>query len=139
MFHLTRSNHRHHHRYQCVYYFASESVWEPPEEGYMTFAEQEEEAKEQAIQEELLKQLEIEEAVANAEILEEKRANAERERLKELRKASAVRACPGSTEDDQNAITTSATIEEESRPYRRDYSIPEKSHPYGPWRTVRKM
>ncbi|XP_029035966.1 WW domain-binding protein 4 isoform X1 [Osmia bicornis bicornis] len=117
----------------------NESVWEPPEEGYMTFAEQEEEAKEQAIQEELLKQLEIEEAVANAEILEEKRANAERERLKELRKASAVRACSVPTEDDQNAITTSATIEEESRPYRRDYSIPEKSHPYGPWRTVRKI
>lgn len=112
----------------------NESVWEVPEEGYMTFAEQEEEAKEQAIQEELLKQLEMEEAVANAEILEEKRANAERERLKGLRKANSAPPSAESTEQDKNATTV-----EEERPYRRDYSIPEKSHPYGPWQTVRKI
>lgn len=94
----------------------------------MTFAEQEEEAKEQALQEELLQQLEQEEAIANAEILEEKRANAERERLKGLRKPKEVQQA-----DDEER----ETAEEESRPYRRDYSIPEKVHPYGPWQTVR--
>lgn len=106
----------------------NETSWEPPAEGYMTFAEQEEEAKEQALQEELLQQLEQEEAIANAEILEEKRANAERERLKGLRKPKEVQQA-----DDEER----ETAEEESRPYRRDYSIPEKVHPYGPWQTVR--
>ncbi|XP_054003518.1 WW domain-binding protein 4 isoform X2 [Hylaeus anthracinus] len=110
----------------------NESVWEPPTEGYMTFAEQEEEAKEQALQETLLEQLEQEEAVAKAEILEEKRANAEREHLKQLRKLKDIQRVQNDKADEQVETT-----EEESRPYRRDYSIPEKSHPYGPWQTVR--
>ncbi|KAK9305056.1 hypothetical protein QLX08_003753 [Tetragonisca angustula] len=115
----------------------NESVWEPPEEGYMTFAEQEEEAKEQVLQEELLKQLDEEEAIANANILEEKRANAEREKLKELRKTRGEP--PPRIETDEDTIKTETVAEEESRPYRRDYSIPVKSHPYGPWQTVRKI
>lgn len=110
------------------------SSWEPPEEGYLTFAEQEEEAKEQALQETLLEQLEQEEAVANADILEEKRANTEREQLKELRKLRDTQRL-GNDVADENV----ETIEEENRPYRRDYSIPEKSHPYGPWQTVRTV
>lgn len=103
----------------------------------MTFAEQEEEAKEQALQEELLKQLEKEEAIANADILEEKRANAERQKLKELRKVPGTQSQLGTNEN--TAEKTEIGTEEESRPYRRDYSIPLKSHPYGPWQTVQKM
>lgn len=112
----------------------NESVWEPPEEGYMTFAEQEEEAREQQLQEQLLEQLEQEEAVANADILEEKRANAERERMKELRRQT----------EDSNSCESADHGEDarpgrtEERPYRRDYSVPERTHPYGPWRTVQK-
>lgn len=111
-----------------------QSVWEPPEEGYMTIAEQEEEAKEQQLQQQLLEQLEKEEAVSNADILEEKRANAERERMKEQRKQ---------LEDSNSNEAVDQELDEESkqkdeRPYRRDYSIPEKTHPYGPWQTVRK-
>ena len=101
----------------------------------MTFAEQEEEVKEQALQEELLQQLEQEEAIANADIIEEKRANAQREMLKELRRAKGP---PQASLDDRDNEEVEAT-EEESRPYRRDYSVPEKSHPYGPWQTVRTM
>lgn len=103
----------------------------------MTFAEQEEEAREQALQEELLKQLDKEEAIANADILEEKRANAERQKLKELRKVSGTQSQLGTNEN--TAKKTETGTEEESRPYRRDYSIPLKSHPYGPWQTVQKM
>lgn len=103
----------------------------------MTFAEQEEEVKEQALQEELLKQLDNEEAIANANIFEEKRANAEREKLKELRKTRGEP--PPRVGTDEDTIKTGTVAEEESRPYRRDYSIPVKSHPYGPWQTVRKM
>ncbi|CAK9821143.1 WW domain-binding protein 4 [Anthophora plagiata] len=122
---------------------SNESVWEPPEEGYMTFAEQQEEAKEQALQEELLKQLEEEEAVANADILEEKRANAEREKLKELRKISSVHSSDSETgnqngNENVNEKAETKRDEEENQPYRRDRSISVKSHPYGPWRTVEK-
>lgn len=113
---------------------AAESIWDPPEEGYMTFAEQQEEAKEQALQEELLRQLDEEQAITNADILEEKRANAERERMKELRK---IRSAQSRTEENVEKKTETET-KEESRPYRRDYSIPIKSHPYGPWQTVQK-
>lgn len=119
-------------------FYSTESVWNPPEEGYMTFAEQQEEAKEQALQEELLKQLDKEEAIAKADILEEKRANAEREKLKKLRKTSSAQ--PPQLEAEQNIKEeTEIGTEVESRPYRRDYSIPVKSHPYGPWQTVQKM
>lgn len=115
----------------------------------MSLAEQEEEAREQAIQEELLKQLEKEEAIGNADILEERRANAEREKLKELRKASDAQP-PRSEDNDNDNVNVNknenkngerkeeAGNKEESRPYRRDYSIPVKSHPYGPWQTVQK-
>ncbi|KOC68968.1 WW domain-binding protein 4 [Habropoda laboriosa] len=121
---------------------SNESIWEPPEEGYMTFAEQQEEAKEQALQEELLQQLEEEEAVANVDVLEEKRANAEREKLKELRKINSVHTLEsenGNGNENRNEkAETKGNEEETKRPYRRDCTIPVKSHPYGPWRTVEK-
>ncbi|XP_017893632.1 WW domain-binding protein 4 isoform X2 [Ceratina calcarata] len=117
----------------------NESAWYPPEgEGYMTFAEQEEEVKEQMIQEELLKQLEEENAVANADILEEKRANAEREKLKAFRNATNAQL-PMAADEDQAQRPETGTEEVEIRPYRRDYSVPVKSHPLGPWQTVRKI
>ncbi|CAL7934715.1 unnamed protein product [Xylocopa violacea] len=112
----------------------NESVWNPPEEGYMTFAEQEEEAKEQAIQEELLKQLENENAIANAEILEEKRANAEREKLKGFRRISQARSSDPKADEKADI----AIVHRTEGSYRKDYSIPLTSHPYGPWQTVRK-
>ena len=88
----------------------------------MTFAEQQEEAREQALQEELLRQLDEEQAITNADILEEKRANAERERMKELRK---IRGAQSRTEENVEEKRETET-KEESRPYRRDYSIPIK-------------
>ncbi|XP_076766089.1 uncharacterized protein LOC143432964 isoform X2 [Xylocopa sonorina] len=112
----------------------NESVWNPPEEGYMTFAEQEEEAKEQAIQEELLKQLENEDAIANAEIREEKRANAEREKLKGFRRISNAQSSDSRSDEKAEIVTDDRT----EVSYRKDYSIPLTSHPYGPWQTVRK-
>ncbi|XP_011300587.1 WW domain-binding protein 4 [Fopius arisanus] len=102
----------------------NETTWEPPEEGFMTIGEQEEEAREQALQEELLGQLKEEETKARAEVIEEQRANAERERLKELRKQ------PRKSEDEGTEGPT------EEIPYRRDYSVPDKVDPYGPWQTV---
>nr|XP_031845376.1 WW domain-binding protein 4 isoform X1 [Nomia melanderi] len=117
----------------------NESVWDPPEEGYMTFSEQEEEAKEQTLQEQLLQQLEEEEAIANADIIEEKRANAEREKWKEMRKLSDSVQRPGNERLDEP--TETSKHEEEHRTYRRDYTIEpcEKPHPYGPWQTVRTI
>lgn len=100
----------------------AETVWDAPEEGYMTIAEQEEEAKEQKIQEELLKQLDEEEAVEKAEIFEERRANDERVKLREIRKIK---------EEEERDDET------EEIPYRRDYSVPEKPQPYGSWQTVK--
>ncbi|XP_051168691.1 WW domain-binding protein 4 isoform X2 [Leptopilina boulardi] len=100
----------------------NETIWEIPEEGFMTIAEQEEELKEQQIQEELLNQLDDEEASEMAIVLEEKRANAEREKLKEIRKIRQ--------EEEQDE-------EQEEIPYRRDYSVPEKPQPYGSWKTVK--
>lgn len=100
----------------------NETVWDAPEEGYMTIAEQEEEAKEQKIQEELLKQLDEEEAVEKAEIFEERRANDERVKLREIRKIK---------EEEERDDET------EEIPYRRDYSVPEKPQPYGSWQTVK--
>lgn len=98
----------------------NETSWEVPEEGFMSIAEQAEEAKEQKIQEELLNQLEKEEAEERADILEEQRANAERERLKEMKKVR---------EEKKEEI--------EEIPYRRDYSVPQKPQPYGTWQTVK--
>lgn len=118
---------------------SAESVWDPPEDGYMTFSEQEEEAKEQSLQETLLQQLEEEEAIANADIIEEKRANAEREKWKEMRKLNDAVQRPGN--DRVGETTETSKNEEESRTYRRDYTLEscEKPHPYGPWQTVRTM
>ncbi|XP_078037494.1 uncharacterized protein LOC144470349 isoform X2 [Augochlora pura] len=122
----------------------NETAWDPPEEGYMTFAEQEEEAREQALQEELLEQLKQEEEIANKEINEEKRANAERERSRQLRKS---RSESNRLDETTDAVKTTGDGEEEAqeekqeeeqRPYRRDYSGSyQKSHPYGAWQTVR--
>ncbi|XP_063975849.1 WW domain-binding protein 4 isoform X2 [Diachasmimorpha longicaudata] len=106
----------------------NETTWEAPEEGFMTIAEQEEEAREQAVQEKLLEQLEEEETVANAAVIEEQRAKAERERLKELRKQAR------GNEGDEGKDGTGTGGEE--IPYRRDYSVPDKVDPYGPWQTV---
>ncbi|XP_012062904.1 PREDICTED: WW domain-binding protein 4 [Atta cephalotes] len=110
----------------------NESVWEPPEEGYMTFMEQEEEATEEVIQRELMEQLDKEEADKKADILEEQRANVEREKMKEFRKRSVE------NDDVQNAeesMEIKKAIEEE-RPYWRDYSVPERPQPYGSWQIV---
>ncbi|XP_034934670.1 WW domain-binding protein 4 [Chelonus insularis] len=104
----------------------NETSWEPPEEGFMTLAEQEEEAKEQAIQAQFLEQIEAEEAKEKAEILEEQRANAEREKFKQLRQQKQSSNKEGEVE-----------IEEEKEiPYRKDYSVPDKIDPYGPWQTI---
>lgn len=123
----------------------NESVWEPPEEGYMTFAEQQEEAEEQAIQEKLLEQLEQEETVAQSELLEERRANAEREKMKELKERMIKSEMEEEDDEDNEERQDSAEeniekkplVKEEDRPYRRDYSLPEKVHPYGAWQTVK--
>lgn len=117
-----------------------ESIWEPPEEGYMTFAEQEEEVKEEALQKELMEQLEKEEVIKKADIIEEQRANVEREKMRELKKrrthANVKNDDVGS--DDENAGVKGETAEEE-RPYRRDYSVPERPQPYGSWQIVQTM
>lgn len=119
----------------------NESVWEPPQEGYMTFAEQEEEAKEQALQEELLEQLKQEEEIEKADLIEEQRANAERERMKALRKKE-IKQEPKEIkqeveEEDREVTVKQEPQEEEERPYRRDYSVPEFQQPYGSWQTVK--
>lgn len=124
----------------------NESVWEPPQEGYMTFAEQEEEAKEQALQEELLEQLKKEEEVEKADLMEEQRANAERERMKELRrkeiKQETMEIKREKEDEEENKregeiVVKKEPPEEEERPYRRDYSVPQFQQPYGSWETVK--
>lgn len=111
-----------------------ESVWIPPEEGYMTLVEQEEEAKEEALQRELMNQLEKEKAIEKAVILEEQRANAERERMKEFRKPIRI---DDAEDDDGNVEIKKRTSEE--KPYWRDYSVPERPQPYGSWQVVETM
>ncbi|KAH0546254.1 hypothetical protein KQX54_007563 [Cotesia glomerata] len=61
-----------------------------------------------------------------AEALKEQRANAEREKYKALRLQKATE----STEIGE------VKEEKEEIPYRRDYSVPDKVDPYGPWTTV---
>lgn len=114
-----------------------ESVWEPPEEGYMTLAEQEEETKEEALQKELIEQLEREEAIEKADILEEQRANVEREKMKE-RGTRLAKNENDIKDDDESAGIKKEAIKEE-RPYRRDYSVPERPQPYGSWQVVETM
>ncbi|XP_008547948.1 WW domain-binding protein 4 [Microplitis demolitor] len=106
----------------------NETSWEPPEEDFMTIAEQEEEAKEQALQAELLQQMEEEEAKDKADIFEEQRANAEREKYKALRR---LQKTTGNTDNE-----VEVKEEKEDIPYRRDYSVPDRVDPYGPWQTV---
>ncbi|XP_071565087.1 uncharacterized protein [Temnothorax nylanderi] len=111
----------------------NESVWEPPEEGYMTLAEQEEEAKEEMLQKELMEQLDMQEAVEKADILEEQRANVEREKLREFRKRAVEN--DDTQGNDESAEIKKEEIKEE-RPYWRDYSVPERPQPYGSWQVV---
>lgn len=111
----------------------NESMWEPPEEGYMTFAEQEEEAKEELLQKELMEQLDKEEAIEKADILEEQRANVEREKMRELRKRPVEN---DDAQDDGESAEIKKEAFEEERPYRRDYSVPERPQPYGSWQVV---
>lgn len=98
----------------------------------MTFAEQEEEAKEETLQRELMEQLDKEEAIEKADVLEEQRANVEREKLREFRKRPVENNAEG---DDESAETKKEAVEEE-RPYWRDYSVPERPQPYGSWQIV---
>ncbi|KAH0946642.1 hypothetical protein HN011_006396 [Eciton burchellii] len=112
----------------------NESIWEPPEEGYMTLAEQEEEANEEALQRQLMNQLDQEEAIEKADIFEEQRANTERERMKEFRKQSTE---DDAEDSDENVGPQKKKVKQE-RPYRRDYSIPEKPQPYGSWQVVNR-
>ncbi|XP_018356388.1 PREDICTED: WW domain-binding protein 4 isoform X3 [Trachymyrmex septentrionalis] len=111
----------------------NESVWEPPEEGYMTFMEQEEEAKEEVIQRELIEQLDKEEAGKKADILKEQRANIEREKMKEFRKRSVEN---DDVQDAEESMEIKKKVVEEERPYWRDYSVPERPQPYGSWQIV---
>lgn len=111
----------------------------------MTFAEQEEEAKEETLQKELMEQLDKEEAIKNADIIEEQRANVEREKSKGLRKhrATHTQATAENDEatrsDDDGSAGVKREAPEEERPYRRDYSVPERPQPYGSWQIVQPM
>lgn len=109
----------------------NESVWEPPKEGYMTLAEQEEETKEEALQKKLIEQLDREEAIEKADILEERRANLEREKMRER----LARSDNDTKDDDESAGIKKETAKEE-RPYLRDYTVPERPQPYGSWQVV---
>ncbi|XP_043268919.1 WW domain-binding protein 4 isoform X2 [Venturia canescens] len=124
----------------------NESVWEVPAEGFMSIAEQEEEAKEQAIQQQFLEQIDKESSEEKAQLMEERRANAERERLREIRKRRNEARKKDELGEVKKEIKEEIPDEtmgddfdseyEEKIPYRRDYSVPEKPDPYGPWQTV---
>lgn len=107
----------------------------------MTIVEQEEEAKEEALQKDLMEQLDKEEAIKKADIIEEQRANVEREKLKALRKGRTQTTAGNddAESDDGNAGIKREAVEEEERPYRRDYSVPERPQPYGSWQIVQTM
>lgn len=120
----------------------NESIWEPPLEGYMSIAEQAEEAKEQALQEQFMQEIEQEGAEEKAVIDEERRANAEREKLKEIRKKYMEKQRKEKEDDDddeEHEKGTTEESEEEKIPYRRDYSVPIKPQPYGAWQVVKKV
>lgn len=102
----------------------------------MTFAEQEEEAKEEMLQRELMEQLDKEEATEKANIFEEQRANIEREKLKELRKRPVKN---DDAQGDDESVEIKKEAVEEERPYWRDYSVPERPQPYGSWQVVEPM
>lgn len=106
----------------------------------MTFAEQEEETKEEILQKELMTQLDKEEAIKKADIIEEQRANVEREKMKELKKRQiqVIAENDNAQNGDESAEIKREAVEEE-RPYRRDYSVPERPQPYGSWQIVQKM
>lgn len=101
----------------------------------MTFAEQEEEAKEEMLQRELMEQLAKEEAIEKVNIFEEQRANIEREKMREFRKRPVEN---DDAQGDESAEIKKETVEEE-RPYWRDYSVPERPQPYGSWQVVETM
>ncbi|KAK0074507.1 hypothetical protein PV325_008245 [Microctonus aethiopoides] len=120
-----------------TYYWHSQSKvtsWEPPKEGFMTFSEQEEEVKERLIQTEFLRQIEQEEIKNKAENFEEQRANAVREKSKEIREQ--YKGNNNSIKESQEDVKDNQEKYKIEIPYRRDYSIPEKVDPYGPWQTV---
>lgn len=98
----------------------------------MTFAEQEEEAKEETLQRELMEQLDKEEVSEKTDILEEQRANVEREKMKEFRK----RPVENDAQGDDKSVEIKNVAAEEERPYWRDYSVPERPQPYGSWQVV---
>lgn len=102
----------------------------------MTFAEQEEEAKEEMLQRELIEQLDKEEVTEKVNILEEQRANIEREKMKEFRKQPVKN--DDAQGDDESAEIKKEAVKEE-RPYWRDYSVPERPQPYGSWQVVEPM
>ncbi|XP_070168758.1 WW domain-binding protein 4 [Polyergus mexicanus] len=112
----------------------NESVWESPEEGYMTLAEQEEEAKEEILQKELMQQLDKEEAIEKANILEEQRANLEREKMREH--VTQLSRNDNDIKDDNESAGIKKEAVKEERSYRRDYSVPERPQPYGSWQVV---
>lgn len=110
----------------------------------MTFAEQEEETKEEVLQKELMEQLDKEETIKKADIIEEQRANIEREKMKQLKKHRAQATAENDgAENDAESDGESAGVKriaaEEERPYRRDYSVPERPQPYGSWQIVQTM
>jgi len=102
----------------------------------MTFAEQEEEAKEEMLQRKLMEQLDREETTEKANILEEQRANVEREKMREFRKRPVENN--DAQGDEESTEVKKETVEEE-RPYWRDYSVPERPQPYGSWQVVETM
>lgn len=99
----------------------------------MTLAEQEEEAKEEALQKELMEQLDREEAIKKADILEEQRANLEREKMREHMTQPARN---DDIKDDNESTGIKKEAAKEERPYWRDYSVPERPQPYGSWQVV---
>lgn len=113
----------------------NQSIWEPPLEGFMSLAEQAEEAKEQTLQQEFFTEIEEAEKVEKAKIFEEQRANMQREKLKEIRKKFE----DSKKAERQSEVKDDEESEEEKIPYRRDYSVPEKPQPYGSWQVVKKV
>lgn len=102
----------------------------------MTLAEQEEEAKEEALQKELIEQLDREEAIKKADILEERRANLEREKMRER---GTLARSDNDIKDDDESVEIKKEMTKEERPYLRDYSVPERPQPYGSWQVVETM
>ncbi|XP_014209557.1 uncharacterized protein LOC106640133 [Copidosoma floridanum] len=112
----------------------NELVWELPTEGYVSLEEQTEQAKNQAIQEQFFKEIDKEKFKLKPSSIEEQRANEAREQLKKVRKQYLERT-------KKETVSNSRTEEliRKEFVYRRDYSIPEKQHPYGSWEVVNNV